>query len=60
MKNQIIMFNIFFQLEDHQIGKFSNNINLSKLDFLCEEKISERSRFVNKHVMQSWFNKINK
>ena len=44
---------IFFQFEDHRIGKFSNNINFRKLDFLSEEKISERSRFVNKDVMQS-------
>ena len=40
------------------MGKFSNNIDLIKLDFLSEEKISERSCFVNKDVMQSWFNKI--
>ena len=26
--------------------------------FLSEEKIRERSRFVNKYVMQSWINKI--
>ena len=28
----------FFQLEDYQIGKFSNNIDLRKQDFLSEEK----------------------
>ena len=38
---------IFFQFEDYRIGKFSNNFDLRKLDFLSEEKISERSRFVN-------------
>ena len=32
----------------HRIGKFSNFINLRKLAFLSEEKISECSRFVNK------------
>ena len=47
----------FFNL-DHRIKKFSNNINLRKLNFLSEEKISERSRFVSKDVMQSWFYKI--
>ena len=48
----------FFQFEDHLIRKFSNDIDFRKLDFLSEEKISERSGFVNKDVMQSWFNKI--
>ena len=33
----------FFQFEDHQIGKFSNNIDFRKLS---EEKISECSHFV--------------
>ena len=37
--------------------KFSNNMDLRKLDFSSEEKLSERSHFVNKDVMQSWFNK---
>ena len=39
---------IFFQFKDHRVGKFSNNIDLWKLDFLSEEKISECSLFVNK------------
>ena len=25
---------IFFQFEDHRIGKFSNNINFKKLDYI--------------------------
>ena len=29
----------FFQFEDHQIRKFSNNIDFRKLDFLSEEKL---------------------
>ena len=29
---------IFVQFEDHRIGKFSNNIDYRKLDFLSEEK----------------------
>ena len=33
------------------MGKFRNNIDFRKLDFSSEEKISERSRFVNKDVM---------
>ena len=39
--HQIIVFIIllFFPFEDHQIGKFSNKIDLGKLDFLSEEKI---------------------
>ena len=32
----------FFQFENHRFGKFSNNIDFRKLDFLSEEKISER------------------
>ena len=43
-----MIFNIyFFQFEDYRIGKFSNNINFRKLDFLSEEKISEPACFVN-------------
>ena len=50
---KLLFFNIiFFQFKDHRIGKFSNNIDFRKLDFLSEEKISERYRFVNKDVMQ--------
>ena len=48
---------IFFQFKEHRIRKFSNDIDMWKLDFLREEKISECSSFVNKDVMQSWFNK---
>ena len=33
---------------NYRIQKFSNNIDLRKVDFLSAEKISERSRFVNK------------
>ena len=58
--HQIIhLFNIIENLnkykifQDHRIIKFSNNINLRKLDFLSPEKISERSRFVNKDNLQS-------
>ena len=40
----------------HLIGKFIDIIYLKKLDFLSAEKISEHSRFVNKDVLQSWFN----
>ena len=43
----------FFQFEDHRIRKFSNNIDFRKLGFLSEEEKSERSRFVNKDIMQS-------
>ena len=46
----LIKFKIF---KYHRIGKFSNNIDLRKLDFLSEEKISERSCFVNKDILQS-------
>ena len=34
----------------HQIQKFSNKIDLRKLDFLSAEKISDRSLFVNKNL----------
>ena len=37
----------------HRIQKFSNNIDLRKVDFLSAEKISEGSRFVNKDISQS-------
>ena len=37
----------------HWIGKFRNNINLKKLNFLSAEKISERNCFVNKDISQS-------
>ena len=50
----IKIINKFKILKYHPIGKFSNIIDLRKLDFLrSEEKISERSRFVNKDVTQS-------
>ena len=58
-----ISFNIIeiFQkckiFEYHWIQKFSNNADLRKQDFLSLEKISYHFRFVNKDVLQSWFNK---
>ena len=51
--HRIIIIIIFFQFEDHGIGKFSNYIiNFRKLDFFSEEKISENSRFVNKDAVK--------
>ena len=47
----IQILNKFKIFKYHQIGKISNNIDLRKLDFLSEEKISERSRFVNKDIL---------
>ena len=44
--NIIKILNKFKIFKYHRIGKFINIINLRKLDFLSEEKISERSRFV--------------
>ena len=41
----------------NQNRKFTGNTDLKKQDFLSEEKLSDRSRFVNKNVSQSWFNK---
>ena len=41
--------------EYNRIQNFSNNIDLRKQVFLSSEKISERSCFVNKDVMQSFF-----
>ena len=32
-------FQFFFQFKDHLIGKFSNNIEFRKLDFLSEEEL---------------------
>ena len=49
----IKILNKFKIFKYHRMGKFSNNIDLKKLDFLSEEKISERSRFVNKDILQS-------
>ena len=40
------------------IIELENLVILRKLHFLSEEKISKRSCFVNKDVMQSWFNEI--
>ena len=51
--NIIKILNKFKIFKDHRIQKFSNNIDFRKIDFLSKEKISERSSFVNKHVMQS-------
>ena len=52
--HRIIIFIIFlfFQFQEHQIGKFSNIIDLKKLDFLRSEKISDHSGFVNKELIQ--------
>ena len=41
--NIIEILNKFKIFKYHQIGKFINNIDLRKLDFLSEEKVSERS-----------------
>ena len=41
--------------EYNRIQNFSNNIDLRKQVFLSSEKISKRSCFVNKDVMQSFF-----
>ena len=49
----IKILNKFKIFKYHQIGKFINIIVLRKLDFLSAEKTSERSRFVNKDIMQS-------
>ena len=49
------MFKKLKIFEYHWNQNFSNNIDLRKQVFLSEEKISERLRFVNKDVMQSWF-----
>ena len=46
----LFSFKIF---QDHRIKKFDNNIDLRKVDFLSPEKISERSCFVNKDILQS-------
>ena len=37
----------FFQLEDYQIGKFSNNIDLRKQDFLSEENSLLRNKNIH-------------
>ena len=47
--NIIEILNKFKIFQDHRIRKFSINIDLRKVDFLSAEKISERSRFVNKY-----------
>ena len=51
--NIIEILNKFKIFNNQRIGKFSNNIDLRKFDFLSAEKISERSRFVNKDISQS-------
>ena len=50
--NIIEILNKYKIFQDHRIRKFSNNIDSRKQDFLSPEK-SERSRFVNKDIMQS-------
>ena len=47
--NIIEILNRFKIFQDHRIRKFSNNIDLRKLDFLSAEK-SKRSCFVLNHV----------
>ena len=53
----ILLFNIieiFHKLkifEYHWIQKFTNNADLKKQDFLSEEKVSDRSCFVNKDLV---------
>ena len=49
--NIIQILNKYKIFQDHRIRKFSDNIDLRKLDFLSPEKISERTRFVNKDIM---------
>ena len=51
--NIIKILNKFKIFKYHPIGKFSNHIDLRKLDFLSAEKISECSRFVKKDISQS-------
>ena len=42
----------------NMVNMTENIINITTtMNILSEEKISECSRFVNKDVMQSWFNK---
>ena len=50
--NIMEILNKYKIFQDHRIRKFCNNIDLRKLDFLSAEKISERSRFVNKVLIQ--------
>ena len=57
--NIIKILNKFKIFHDHQIRKFSNNIDMRKLDFLSLEKISERSCFVNKDISQKIYVKNN-
>ena len=55
--NIIKLLNKFKIFEYNWIGKFSNKADLRKQDFLSEEKISDHSRFLNKDISQSGFNK---
>ena len=51
--HNIKILNKFKIFKHHRIGNFSSNIDLRKQDILSQEKISERSRFVNKDISQS-------
>ena len=51
--NIIEILNKFKIFQYHQIRKFSNIIDLRKVDFLSAEKISDCSRFVNKDISKS-------
>ena len=48
-----LLFTLYEIFKNHGIQKFSNTINLRKVDFLSVEKISERSRFENKDISRS-------
>ena len=52
---------LFFQFEDHQIGKFGNNIDFRKLDFLSEDnylcKIDPVYAGADS-MMLDWFHKV--
>ena len=51
---EILLLLLFFQfpVSIKSNAKFGSSIDSRKLDFLSAEKISERSRFVNKYIMQ--------
>ena len=54
------MFLFFFQFEDHWIGKFSNNIDFRKLDFLSAKKDFQLMLLQELIIMTQdiWMNKI--
>ena len=49
----LLILNYFFSFKNIKIENLLVKDDLQKQDFLSEEKISDRSRFVNKDVMQS-------